>query len=124
MKAMLLRHIAPIESEPLEWVNLPMPEPGPGEVRIRVHCCAICRTDLHVIEGDLPQQRLPMIPGHQIVGTIDKLGPLPASQAEDASRKSGKAFPAGRILFAAMTGGFRNSMWLPWCGRFNTGEKE
>lgn len=94
MKAMLLRHIAPIESEPLEWVNLPMPEPGPGEVRIRVHCCAICRTDLHVIEGDLPQQRLPMIPGHQIVGTIDKLGPLPASQAEDASRKSGKAFPA------------------------------
>jgi propanol-preferring alcohol dehydrogenase len=43
-------------------------------VRIRVHCCAVCRTDLHVIEGDLPQAKMPIIPGHQIVGTIDKLG--------------------------------------------------
>jgi alcohol dehydrogenase, propanol-preferring len=81
MKAMLLRHIAPIDSSPLELVDLPLPEPGPGEVRIRVRCCAICRTDLHVIEGDLPQQKLPIIPGHQIVGTVDKFGPpLAASQ--------------------------------------------
>ena len=75
MKAMLLRRIAPVESAPLELVDLPIPEPGPGEVRIRVRCCAICRTDLHVIEGDLPQQKMPIIPGHQIVGTVDKLGP-------------------------------------------------
>jgi alcohol dehydrogenase, propanol-preferring len=74
MKAMLLRHIAPVESTPLELVDLPIPEPGPGEVRIRVRCCAICRTDLHVIEGDLPQQKLPIIPGHQIVGIVDKIG--------------------------------------------------
>ena len=74
MKAMLLRHIAPIDSAPLELVDLPIPEPGPGEVRIRVRCCAICRTDLHVIEGDLPRQKLPIIPGHQIVGTVDKIG--------------------------------------------------
>ena len=82
MKAMLLRRIAPVETAPLELVDLPTPEPGPGEVRIRVRCCAVCRTDLHVIEGDLPQQKMPIIPGHQIVGTIDKLGPpLAASPA-------------------------------------------
>jgi alcohol dehydrogenase, propanol-preferring len=83
MKAMLLRRIAPIISSPLELVDLPLPEPGPGEVRIRVRCCAICRTDLHVIEGDLPQEKMPIIPGHQIVGVVDKLGPpLPASQSD------------------------------------------
>ena len=75
MKAMLLEQIAPIDTSPLKLVDLPMPEPGPGEVRIKVRCCAICRTDLHVIEGDLPQQKMPIIPGHQIVGTVDKLGP-------------------------------------------------
>ena len=53
MKAMLLRQIAPIDSSPLELADLPMPEPGSGEVRLKIHCCAICRTDLHVIEGDL-----------------------------------------------------------------------
>ena len=68
MKAMLLRRIASIDAAPLELVDLPTPEPGPGELRIRVRCCAICRTDLHVIEGDLPQQKSPIIPGHQIVG--------------------------------------------------------
>ena len=75
MKAMLLRRIAPIDSAPLERVDLPTPEPGPGEVRIRVRCCAVCRTDLHVIEGDLPQEKMPIIPGHQVVGTIEKFGP-------------------------------------------------
>jgi alcohol dehydrogenase, propanol-preferring len=74
MKAMFLCGIAPIESSPLVLADIPIPEPGPGEVRLRVHCCAICRTDLHVIEGDLPQQKLPIIPGHQIVGTVDKIG--------------------------------------------------
>jgi alcohol dehydrogenase, propanol-preferring len=87
MKAMLLRRIAPVDSVPLELVELPVPEPGPGEVRIRVRCCAVCRTDLHVIEGDLPQQKMPVIPGHQIVGVIDKLGqPLAASQNETPLR--------------------------------------
>ncbi len=75
MKAMLLRRIAPVESAPLKWVEVPTPEPALGEVRIRVRCCAVCRTDLHVIEGDLPQAKMPVIPGHQIVGTVDKLGP-------------------------------------------------
>jgi propanol-preferring alcohol dehydrogenase len=75
MKAMLLRRIAAIESSPLELVDLPLPEPGDGEIRLRVHCCAICRTDLHVIEGDLPQEKMPIVPGHQVVGTVDRCGP-------------------------------------------------
>lgn len=74
MKAMVLNGIAPIEARPLQLTEMPTPEPGPGEVRLKVHCCAICRTDLHVIEGDLPQEKLPIIPGHQVVGAIDSLG--------------------------------------------------
>ncbi len=75
MRAMVLNKIAPVESSPLQLAQWPDLEPAPGEVRLRVHCCAVCRTDLHVTEGELPQQRLPIIPGHQIVGTIDRLGP-------------------------------------------------
>ncbi len=75
MRAMLLEDIAPVTSNPLKLADVPDPEPGPGEVRVRVRCCAICRTDLHVIEGDLPKARMPIIPGHQIVGVVDKLGP-------------------------------------------------
>jgi alcohol dehydrogenase, propanol-preferring len=74
MKAMLLDQLALIESSPLQLRELPDPQPGPGEVRLRVRCCAICRTDLHVIEGDLPRHTLPIIPGHQIVGVVDALG--------------------------------------------------
>jgi propanol-preferring alcohol dehydrogenase len=75
MKAMILDAIAPIGDAPLRLVDAPDPIPGPGEVRLRVHCCAICRTDLHVIEGDLPEQKLPVVPGHQVVGVVDRLGP-------------------------------------------------
>ena len=75
MKAMLLRQIAPIDTAPLELAELPVPEPTAGQVRLKVRCCAICRTDLHVIEGDLAEQQLPIIPGHQIVGTVDARGP-------------------------------------------------
>lgn len=75
MKAMVLERIAPVEDSPLKWSEVPAPEPGPGEVRLRVSCCAVCRTDLHVIEGDLPREKLPVIPGHQFVGRVDKQGP-------------------------------------------------
>lgn len=74
MHAMILDSIAPIESAPLQWRQIADPQPGSGEVRLRVRCCAICRTDLHVIEGELPQQKLPVIPGHQIVGVVDEIG--------------------------------------------------
>src|SRR5690242_11196173 len=75
MKAMLLSETAPIEQSPLALTEIPDPTPGPGEVRVAVRCCAICRTDLHIIEGDLPAIKRPIVPGHQIVGTVDALGP-------------------------------------------------
>jgi propanol-preferring alcohol dehydrogenase len=74
MNAMILERQAPIESSPLRQVDLPIPEPAAGEVRMKVDCCAVCRTDLHVVEGDLPPQKMPIVPGHQIVGTVDALG--------------------------------------------------
>ena len=72
---MLLRSQAPIATAPLVSGELALPEPGPGEVRVRVRACATCRTDLHVIEGDLPPRRLPLVPGHQVVGTVEAPGP-------------------------------------------------
>jgi len=75
MRAIRLHEIAPIDSSPLRLCDVPAPQPAAGEVRVKVHCCAVCRTDLHVIEGDLPRQKLPVIPGHQIVGVVDQLGP-------------------------------------------------
>jgi propanol-preferring alcohol dehydrogenase len=65
---------APIASRPLVEVDRPDPEPGPGEVRVRVHACGCCRTDLHVVEGDLELPRLPVVPGHQVVGHVDARG--------------------------------------------------
>ncbi|SFM71788.1 zinc-dependent alcohol dehydrogenase family protein [Thermodesulforhabdus norvegica] len=75
MKAMVLRSCAPVESFPLKMEILPDPEPGPGEIRVKVEACGICRTDLHVIEGELPPRDHPVIPGHQIVGRVDMVGP-------------------------------------------------
>lgn len=61
--------------EPLREVDLPAPQPGSGEVLIRTDTCAVCRTDLHVLDGDLPRPKLPLVPGHQIVGRVAALGP-------------------------------------------------
>lgn len=74
MKAMQLLRAQPIEQGPLELVDLPPPIPGPGEVRLRVEACGICRTDLHIVEGDLALPKLPVVPGHQIVGVVDQVG--------------------------------------------------
>ena len=60
--------------EPLRADQMPEPEVGSEEVLIRVHACAVCRTDLHVVDGELPDPKLPLIPGHQIVGTVESLG--------------------------------------------------
>jgi propanol-preferring alcohol dehydrogenase len=75
VRAMRIVAQAPIGSRPLALVEAREPVPGPGEVLVRVRTCAICRTDLHVIEGDLPPRRLPLIPGHQAVGQVERLGP-------------------------------------------------
>ncbi|MCC7347959.1 MAG: zinc-dependent alcohol dehydrogenase family protein [Variibacter sp.] len=60
--------------EPLVLAELPDPTPLPGQVRVRVAACGVCRTDLHVVDGDLPDPKLPIIPGHEIVGRIDQVG--------------------------------------------------
>jgi propanol-preferring alcohol dehydrogenase len=103
---MLLKQIAPIGTSPLQLAEVSLPEPQAGEVRMKVRCCGVCRTDLHVIEGDLPPQKMPVIPGHQIVGTVDALGP-------DCTRLR----PGQRI----------GAAWLRWtCGRcrFCASERE
>ena len=74
MKAWTLNKPAPVESHPLLLTEVPIPTPGEDEVLVRVHACAICRTDLHVVEGELPVRRSPVIPGHQIVGRVVALG--------------------------------------------------
>src|SRR6266404_3209127 len=75
MKACLLQAPAPIESNPLVLADVPTPPPTKGEVFVRVSYCGVCRTDLHVIEGELIPRKSPVIPGHQVIGTIEKLGP-------------------------------------------------
>jgi propanol-preferring alcohol dehydrogenase len=72
---MVLERQARIDSRPLAHRDLPDPTPGPRELLVRVLACGVCRTDLHVIEGDLAPRRLPVVPGHQVVGTVAALGP-------------------------------------------------
>jgi propanol-preferring alcohol dehydrogenase len=75
MKACLLRAPAPIDINPLDFMEASVPTPQNGEVLVRVNFCGVCRTDLHVVEGELPPRKSPVIPGHQVVGIIEKLGP-------------------------------------------------
>lgn len=70
MRAMLLD----TPGQPLRSADLPLPEPGPGQLLVRVRACAVCRTDLHVIDGELTQPKLPLVPGHEIVGTVEAKG--------------------------------------------------
>jgi len=93
VRAMLLERTAPIETAPLRQADIPPPEPGPGEVLVDVAACGCCRTDLHVIEGDLPEGRRPLVPGHQVVGRVVARGPGVASPAE--GERVGVAWLAG-----------------------------
>ena len=74
MKVMLLDHTGDVANNPLQLRDLPLPRPGHGEVLVKVHVCAVCRTDLHVIEGELPDVKRPLVPGHQVVGTVAQTG--------------------------------------------------
>jgi propanol-preferring alcohol dehydrogenase len=75
MKACILRSPAPIETNPLEFADVPKPQPAGAQVLVRVNACAVCRTDLHVIEGELRPRKSPITPGHQVVGIIEAAGP-------------------------------------------------
>lgn len=66
---------APIETEPLVPIDAPVPEPAAGEIRVQIRACGVCRTDLHIAEGDLPPRRERIIPGHEIVGVVEHRGP-------------------------------------------------
>lgn len=74
MKAMVLSKCAPMETSPLQWEDIPDLQPEPRQILVKVKACAICRTDLHIIEGELPSLNHPIIPGHQIVGVVDSVG--------------------------------------------------
>lgn len=74
MKAMVLREARPAGEDPLAAMDLPVPEPGPGQIRLRVRACGVCHTDLHLVEGEIALPKLPVVPGHQIVGQVDALG--------------------------------------------------
>jgi alcohol dehydrogenase, propanol-preferring len=71
MRAMLLER----PGTPLRLAEANLPEPGPGQMRVRVRACAVCRTDLHVVDGELPRPKLPLVPGHEIAGAVDAVGP-------------------------------------------------
>lgn len=75
MKAMLLEDPAPVTGAPLREAEVPVPEPAAGQIRLRVTHCGVCRTDLHIVEGDLAPQKTPVIPGHQVVGNVEAVGP-------------------------------------------------
>ena len=75
MQAWVVDHTAPIDDGPLRRVERDLRSPGPGQVRLQVVCCGVCRTDLHLAEGDLPPRHPAVVPGHEIVGRVDELGP-------------------------------------------------
>ncbi len=75
MKAMVLEQAGNVQDNPLIFRETTDPHPGKGQVRVKVHVCGVCRTDLHVVEGELPHSTRPIIPGHEIVGTVDQVGP-------------------------------------------------
>jgi alcohol dehydrogenase, propanol-preferring len=93
MEAMVLEH----PGQPLQWRKMPDPNPGRGEVLIQVSACAVCRTDLHIIDGELTQPKLPLVPGHEVVGRVVQTG-------QDAARFR----PGDRV----------GVPWLAWtCGQ-------
>src|SRR5689334_15056032 len=75
VKACILPTPAPVESRPLRIADVPKPEPTGNQVLVKIHACGVCRTDLHVLEGELAPVKSPIIPGHQAVGVVEASGP-------------------------------------------------
>lgn len=103
MRAMVLRGFGPVEARPLTLEDAARPVPGPRELLVRVLCCGVCHTDLHIAEGDIVPPRLPVIPGHQVVGIVEEHG-------ADAGR-----FDAGQRVGVAWLG--RTCGSCVYCGR-------
>jgi len=110
---------------PLRVANVPDPQPAEGQVLVRVRACAVCRTDLHVVDGELPSPALPLIPGHQIVGTVVALGPeVEHARPEGGGREPPGSEPrAGRGPSGARLGGSSrrplragDRVGIPWLG--------
>src|SRR2546422_6898382 len=74
MRAMVLKQPADVRDHPLRPTVLPLPDPGPDEVRVQVRVCGVCRTDLHIVEGELPPSKRSVVPGHEVVGIVDRVG--------------------------------------------------
>ncbi|WP_447978221.1 zinc-dependent alcohol dehydrogenase family protein [Candidatus Nitrospira bockiana] len=74
MRAMVLEQPAGVDTSPLTVSDVPVPEPGPGEVRVKISVCGVCRTDIHIVEGELPPAKRPVVPGHESVGLVDRVG--------------------------------------------------
>jgi propanol-preferring alcohol dehydrogenase len=93
VRAWVVDRPGPVAEGPLRAATLPAPEPGPGEVRIRVAACGVCRTDLHLAEGDLAPRRPQTVPGHEVVGVVDAIGP--GADRFDAGERIGIAWLRG-----------------------------
>jgi propanol-preferring alcohol dehydrogenase len=93
VQAWVVASPAPVDTGPLRRQERDLPEPGPGQVRVRVVCCGVCRTDLHLAEGDLPPRRPAVTPGHEVVGLVDALG------------KGASRFAVGERIGVAWLGG-------------------
>jgi propanol-preferring alcohol dehydrogenase len=101
MRCWQVGHPGPIGSSPLRLVERPIPEPGPGELLVRVLACGVCRTDLHVAEGDLPVRQPNVVPGHEVVGEVVGVGELVAGTREiDAGRGHWIGTPGERVGIA------------------------
>ena len=74
MRAWIVDSCGPIDGRPLQQVDKPLPDPGPGQVRVAIRCCGVCRTDLHLAECDLPPRRPGVVPGHEVVGIVEMAG--------------------------------------------------
>ncbi len=74
MRAMVLGAVKPVEENPLELRDIPVPAVGPDDILVQVRCCGVCHTDLHVVSGELAERRLPLVPGHEVVGTVERAG--------------------------------------------------
>src|SRR5215471_1137657 len=103
MRAMVLNE----QERPLELRDVPKPKPGRGQLLVRVSTCAICRTDLHVVDGELPNPKLPLILGHQIVGRVEEIG---------EEMPEGSERPNSRGTKAAPTFAIGDRVGIPWLG--------